>query len=82
VDAAPRTDAAPRPFLAQANVGLFPRLRGKPIVPDVFISLDVEVGPDWTTTHEPRSYFFWEFGKPHCANWASNRMMFEWGVGE
>jgi Uma2 family endonuclease len=57
------TDAAPRPFLAQSNVGLFYALHANPIVPDMFLSLDVEVGPDWATTHEPRSYFFWELGK-------------------
>ena len=56
-------DAAPRPFLADVNVGLYFTLHQKPLVPDMFLSLDVEVGPEWHATHEPRSYFTWEFGK-------------------
>lgn len=51
-----------RVFLAAANVGLFPSVHQPPLVPDVFLSLDVEVAEDWyEKTH--RSYFFWEFGK-------------------
>ena len=52
-----------RRFLVAANVGLFPSVRQPPLVPDVFLSLDVTVARDW---HEKRhrSYFFWEFGKP------------------
>jgi hypothetical protein len=52
-----------RPFLVAANVGLFPSLSQPPLVPDVFLSLDVEVPPDWHDKRH-RSYFFWEFGKP------------------
>ena len=52
-----------RPFLAAANVGLFAAVHQPPVVPDVFLSLDVEVAEDWWAK-EHRSYFFWEFGKP------------------
>ena len=52
-----------RPFLAAANVGVF-YLAGTPaIVPDVFVSVDVEVAEHWWQ-REHRSYFLWEFGKP------------------
>ncbi len=51
-----------RPFIAAANVGLFSSPKKPPLVPDVFLSLDVEIDPDiWAKNH--RSYFFWEFGK-------------------
>lgn len=33
--------ALPMPFLAAANVGLFYKLKGEPIVPDVLLSLGV-----------------------------------------
>jgi Uma2 family endonuclease len=52
-----------RPFLAAANVGIFYLARSPAIVPDVFLSLDVEVAPDWWKK-EHRTYFLWEFGKP------------------
>lgn len=51
-----------RVFLAAANVGLFPSVHQPPLVPDVFLSLDVEVADDWYEKSH-RSYFFWEFGK-------------------
>jgi len=51
-----------RPFLVAANVGIFPSVHRPPIVPDVFLSLDVEVAEDWWKK-EHRSYFAWEFGK-------------------
>ena len=51
-----------RVFLAAANVGLFPSLHQPPLVPDVFLSLDVKVAEDWYEKSH-RSYFFWEFGK-------------------
>jgi len=54
---------AGRPFLAAANVGVFPLARNHAIVPDVFLSLDVEVAQDWWQK-EHRSYLLWEFGKP------------------
>ena len=51
-----------RPFLAAANVGVFPEPRNPAIVPDVFLSLDVQVNPNWWDKRH-RSYFVWEFGK-------------------
>jgi Uma2 family endonuclease len=51
-----------RLFLAAANVGLFYAVRQPPLVPDAFLSLDVEVPGDWLAK-EHRSYFVWEFGK-------------------
>jgi len=51
-----------RPFLAAANVGLFSSLHQPPLVPDMFLSLDVTAPPNlWEKSH--RSYFFWEYGK-------------------
>jgi Uma2 family endonuclease len=52
-----------RPFLAAANVGIFAQARNPAIVPDMFLSLDVQVADDWWRK-EHRSYFLWEFGKP------------------
>ena len=52
-----------RKFLAAANVGVFAEARNPAIVPDVFLSLDVQVADNfWDKRH--RSYFVWEFGKP------------------
>ena len=51
-----------RPFLATANVGLFYAVHQPPLVPDVLLSLDVQVSGDWLAK-EHRSYFVWEFGK-------------------
>ncbi len=52
-----------RPFLAAANVGVFTSVNQAPIVPDMFLSLDVEVPKDlWVKEH--RSYFLWEYDKP------------------
>jgi hypothetical protein len=52
-----------RKFLACANVGVFNVPRNNPVVPDMFLSLDVEAHQDlWAKEH--RSYFVWEFGKP------------------
>lgn len=53
----------PRSFLLAANVGVFYAVRQPPLVPDVFLSLDVEVPQDWTQKKN-RTYFVWEFGKP------------------
>ncbi len=52
-----------RTFLVAANVGLFPSVHEPPLVPDVFLSLDVTVPEDWWAKRQ-RTYFFWEFGKP------------------
>ena len=53
--------ALPPPFLAAANVGLFYRIKGDPIVPDVMLSLGVQ-RKDFSERRN-RSYFVWEFGK-------------------
>ncbi len=50
-------------FLAAANVALFYAVKNPPLVPDVFLSLDVTVAEDWWQRRN-RSYLFWEFGKP------------------
>lgn len=52
----------PAPFLAAANVGLFYKLKGDPIVPDMMLSLGVQ-RPDDFSQRRNRSYFVWEFGK-------------------
>jgi len=52
-----------RQFLAAADVALYNVKRNDPLVPDVFLSLDVQVAEDWYEKGH-RSYFFWEFGKP------------------
>jgi Uma2 family endonuclease len=51
-----------RKFLADANVGVFYSPYFPPVVPDMFLSLDVEPHPDWHL-HDHRSYFVWEFQK-------------------
>jgi Uma2 family endonuclease len=50
-------------FVADANVGIFSATNRPPIVPDMFLSLDVALAEDWFAK-EHRSYFIWEFGKP------------------
>jgi hypothetical protein len=54
---------AERGFLADSNVGVFATIYKGAIVPDVFLSLDVDLPPNF---HEKRyrSYFIWEYGKP------------------
>lgn len=52
-----------RPFLAAANVGIVYQIHNPAIVPDMFLSLDVQVADDWWQKAH-RSYFLWEFGKP------------------
>ena len=52
----------PRPFLADANVGLFYKLHGEPVVPDALLSLGVQRAEDYSQRRH-RSYFVWEFGK-------------------
>ena len=52
-----------RPFFAAANVGVFYATHQPPLVPDMFLSLDVQPDEDiWRK--ENRSYFLWKFGKP------------------
>ena len=52
----------PAPFLAEANVGLFYKLKGDPIVSDVLLSLGMQHAADYSERRD-RSYFAWEFGK-------------------
>ena len=52
-----------QPFLADANVGIFYQIKSPPIVPNMFLSLEVEPNDDWWPKHN-RAYFIWEFGKP------------------
>ena len=54
--------ALPSPFLVAANVGLFYKLKGDPVVPDVMLSLGVQCADD-LSKKQNRSYFVWEFGK-------------------
>lgn len=51
-----------RKFLAATNVGIFFALYDKPLVPDFFLSLDVEPHQNWFEKQH-RTYFVWEFGK-------------------
>ncbi len=50
-------------FMINANVGIFSELLEKPIVPDVMLSLKVEIPKDWQNKKN-RSYFLDKFGKP------------------
>ena len=61
-------------FIAAANVGVFYGLKQDPLVPDVFLSLHVQMPADWSLKQN-RSYFGWEFGKlPEvCIEIVSNR---------
>lgn len=52
----------PRPFAVFANVGLYFSLREDALVPDVMLSLDVQV-PDNTSEKPHRTYLCWEYGK-------------------
>lgn len=54
------------PFLAMANVGIFASLRSPAIVPDVLLSMNVDLPRDEDERVDYatlRSYFSWEFGK-------------------
>ncbi len=50
-------------FVALANVGMFFAIRKPPYVPDMLLSLDVEL-PSELWPKRNRSYFVWEYGKP------------------
>lgn len=51
-----------QPFIAAANIGIFTTPYQPAIVPDVLLSLDVEVAEDiWKK--ENRSYIIWKIGK-------------------
>jgi Uma2 family endonuclease len=62
VDSLYSSQVLPSPFIADANVGLFYKLKGDPIVPDVLLSLSVQRAADLSERRN-RSYFVWEFGK-------------------
>lgn len=49
-------------FIAAANVGVFYGIGLPPLVPDVFLSLDVTMPEDWREKKN-RTYFVSEFGK-------------------
>ena len=51
-----------RSFFADANVGLYFAVHQPPLVPDMFVSLDVLMPAD-LDLNAHRSYFVWEFGK-------------------
>jgi Uma2 family endonuclease len=55
-------EGSSRDFLADANVGIFFSVGEQPLVPDMFLSLDVKVNPEWIA-EQHRSYFVWRFGK-------------------
>jgi Uma2 family endonuclease len=50
------------PFLADANVGIFTTQDAPPLVPDVFLSMDIDEPKVFDYSHI-RSYFLWVFGK-------------------
>ncbi len=50
-------------FLAEANVGIYYTDLQPAIVPDVFLSLDVQLPQNWWEKHN-RCYMVWRFGKP------------------
>lgn len=52
-----------RPFLADSNIAIYATPRANPIVPDMFLSMDVQVADDWWQKQN-RSYLMWEFNKP------------------
>ncbi len=62
VDALYSSKALASPFLAEANVGLFYKLKSDPIVPDMLLSLGIQRAEDFSQRRN-RSYFVWEFGK-------------------
>lgn len=50
-------------FLAEANVGIYHAVSQPAVVPDVFVSLDVQVPQEWWEKPN-RCYLVWNFGKP------------------
>ena len=54
--------ASSRPFLADANIAIYYAVGKPPIVPELFLSLDVQVADDWWNKLH-RSYFVWVLGK-------------------
>ncbi|MEL6555757.1 MAG: Uma2 family endonuclease [Cyanobacteria bacterium J06621_11] len=74
VDTLWSNDTLPRPFIAEANVGLFYQIKGDPVVPDMLLSLGVQKAEDYSEKRN-RAYFVWELGKvPEvCIEVVSNR---------
>lgn len=52
----------PRTFLALANVGLYFAVKKNPIVPDVMVSMDVDM-PSGFNAKSDLTYFVWDHGK-------------------
>ncbi len=52
-----------RRFLAEANVGIYRAVSQPAIVPDAFVSFDVQTPDDWWQKQN-RCYMVWNFGKP------------------
>lgn len=52
----------PRTFLALANVGLYFAVKKNPIVPDVMVSMDVDM-PSGFKAKSDLTYFVWDHGK-------------------
>lgn len=52
-----------QPFIAAANVGIYYTVNQPAIVPDVFISFNVQVPANWWEKQN-RCYLVWNFGKP------------------
>ena len=50
-------------FIALADVGIFYMPSQPPVVPDVFVSLDVSL-PNEILSTKDKSYFIWQYGKP------------------
>lgn len=50
-------------FLAEANVGIYQTVGQPAIVPDIFVSFDVQVPDDWWEKQN-RCYLVWNFGNP------------------
>ncbi len=51
-----------RTFVADANVGVFPVPKNNPLVPDAFLSLDVD-SEGLKDIHTNKAYFAWVYGK-------------------
>ena len=73
----------PLPFIAESNVGLFYKLKGEPVVPDMLLSLGVQRAEDLSQRRN-RAYFVWEFGKVPdvCVEIVSNSEGDELGLSQ
>ena len=73
----------PSPFIAESNVGLFYKLKGDPVVPDMLLSLGVQRAEDLSQRRN-RAYFMWEFGKVPdiCVEIVSNQEGDELGLSQ